>query len=234
MTSDQDTQQRLIAQAGQAMNRILIVADHSFVVQSIRLALRQASGFEIVGQVDGRHPIKPYLDARRPNIILVDDMQSPGDALARLRESAEATLSSKRLLLTLNMNDDWLDEAFEAGADAVISKSIHPVALGTLLRETMRGNIIHCHRPARSDLSATCPLTAREVEIVGLAAQGHTNGRIARQLWITEQTVKFHLSNIYRKLGVSNRTEASRYVYANSLVPVPAPALEPEPQALAS
>jgi DNA-binding NarL/FixJ family response regulator len=216
------------------MNRILIVADHSFVVQSIRLALRQASGFEIVGQVDGRQPIKTYLDERRPDIVLIDDMQSPGDALARLRETADAGMSCKRLLLTLNMGDTWLDEVFEAGADAVISKSIHPVALGTLLRETMRGNILHRHRPAQPDATATCPLTSREVEIVALAAQGHTNGRIARQLWITEQTVKFHLSNVYRKLGVSNRTEASRYVYANSLVPVPVAALEPELQALAS
>jgi DNA-binding NarL/FixJ family response regulator len=231
MTSGQDHQQSLPARFART-NRILIVADHSFAVQAIRLALRQASGVEIVGQVDGRQSIKTYLDERRPNIILVDDMQSPGDALARLREAADAALSPKRVLLTLNMGDDWLDEAFEAGAEAVISKSMTPVALGTLLRETMRGNIVHCHRPARSDLAATCPLTTREVEIVGLAAQGHTNGRIARQLWITEQTVKFHLSNIYRKLGVSNRTEASRYVYANSLVPVPVPALEPE--ALAS
>jgi DNA-binding NarL/FixJ family response regulator len=231
MTSGQDHQQSLPARFART-NRILIVADHSFAVQSIRLALRQASGVEIVGQVDGRQSIKPYLDERRPNVILVDDMQSPGDALARLREAADAAQSTKRVLLTLNMGDDWLDEAFEAGAEAVISKSMTPVALGTLLRETMHGNIVHCHRPARSDLAATCPLTAREVEIVGLAAQGHTNGRIARQLWITEQTVKFHLSNIYRKLGVSNRTEASRYVYANSLLPVPVPALEPE--ALAS
>ena len=62
------------------------------------------------------------------------------------------------------------------------------------------------------------PLTAREVEILGLAAQGLTNGRIGRELWITEQTVKFHLSNVYRKLGVSNRTEASHFAYVHGLL----------------
>ena len=63
-----------------------------------------------------------------------------------------------------------------------------------------------------------CPLTARELEILLLAAEGHTNGQIARELWVTEQTVKFHLSNTYRKLGVANRTEASRYAHVHELV----------------
>ena len=62
-----------------------------------------------------------------------------------------------------------------------------------------------------------CPLTDRELEILKLVAEGHTNGRIARELWVTEQTVKFHLSNTYRKLGVANRTEASRYAHLHNL-----------------
>ena len=62
-----------------------------------------------------------------------------------------------------------------------------------------------------------CPLTDRELEILRLVAEGHTNGRIARELWVTEQTVKFHLSNTYRKLGVANRTEASRYAHLHNL-----------------
>ena len=63
--------------------------------------------------------------------------------------------------------------------------------------------------------------TARELEILRAVAEGHTNARIGRLLWVTEQTVKFHLSNIYRKLGVSNRTEASRYALVNGMVILP-------------
>ena len=63
-----------------------------------------------------------------------------------------------------------------------------------------------------------CPLTDRELEILRLAAAGNTNSQIARELWVTEQTVKFHLSNTYRKLGVANRTEASRYAHVHDLV----------------
>jgi DNA-binding NarL/FixJ family response regulator len=203
------------------MNRAMIVADHSLAVQALRLALRQTPSFQVVASVDGRHGVGGHLAKLGADVVLVDDMQNPADALARLREVAEAAPGAKRLLLTLNMNERWLDEAFEAGADAVISKSVHPVALGTLLREIVRRNIVQRHRPASSELGTDCPLTSREVEILGWAAQGHTNGRIARQLWITEQTVKFHLSNTYRKLGVTNRTEASRYAYVNGLVASP-------------
>ena len=94
------------------------------------------------------------------------------------------------------------------------------MALGTLLREIVAGNVVHRPRRARAAPTGDCPLTGRELEILRLAAQGRTNGQIARELWVTEQTVKFHLSNTYRKLGVANRTEASRYAHVNDLVAV--------------
>jgi DNA-binding NarL/FixJ family response regulator len=71
-------------------------------------------------------------------------------------------------------------------------------------------------------LAPNSPLTERELEILMLVAEGYTNSRIAGQLWVTEQTVKFHLSNTYRKLGVANRTEASRYAHVHRLIPEPA------------
>ena len=94
-------------------------------------------------------------------------------------------------------------------------RRVHPVALGTLAaRDRRTATSSSALEPERARPPAeACPLTERELEILGLAAGGATNGRIARELWVTEQTVKFHLSNIYRKLGVANRTEASRYAY---------------------
>jgi DNA-binding NarL/FixJ family response regulator len=199
------------------VKRLLVVADRSFVVRAIRLALRQTAGFRVVGFCDGRLSIRSKLVELRPDLVIVDDMQCSDDTLARLREADEEAPEAKAFLLTVRMDDEWLEQAFDAGADAVLSKTVHPVALGTLLRETARSNIVHrYHRPTPVD--AACPLTSREIEILRLAAAGYTNGRIARELWITEQTVKFHLSNTYRKLGVSNRTQASRYAYRNALV----------------
>ena len=200
------------------MKRLMIVADHSFVVQAIRLALRQTAGFQVVGFFDGRGSVREALIQLRPDVVLVDDMQETENALARLREITAEAPDAKSLLLTLRMESDWLDEAFEAGAQAVVSKTVHPVSLGTLLREISHGNVVHRFekRPA-AVTEEDCPLTDRELEILRLVAEGYTNGRIARELWVTEQTVKFHLSNTYRKLGVANRTEASRYAHVHNL-----------------
>lgn len=214
------------------MKRLLIVADHSLVAHSIRLALKQTAGFQVIGVIDGRLSARDALIEQRPDVVLVDDMhdprvngmKDPDHALARLREVVEHAPDAQRLLLTLRMNEAWMNEAFEAGANAVLSKSMHPVSLGTMLREVVRGNVVHRfeRRPAAT---TDCPLTLREKEILGLVAEGATNGQIARTLWVTEQTVKFHLSNTYRKLGVANRTEASHYAHVNNLVtPTPAPA----------
>jgi DNA-binding NarL/FixJ family response regulator len=210
------------------MKRLLIVADHSLVAHSIRLALKQTSGFRVVGVIDGRMTARDALMDLRPDVVLVDDMQDAREngaqradhAFARLREAADHAPSAQRLLLTQRMDDERLAEVFEAGAHAVLSKSMHPVSLGTMLREVVRGNVVHRYerRPAAA-VAVDCPLTLREKEILGLVAEGHTNGQIARRLWVTEQTVKFHLSNTYRKLGVANRTEASHYAHLNNLMP---------------
>ncbi|MET0604272.1 MAG: response regulator transcription factor [Baekduia sp.] len=201
------------------MKRLLIVADHSLVVHAIRMALRQTAGFKVVGFVDGRQSIRSQLLETNPDIVLVDDMHVRQHALDRLAEVGEFASEAKSILLTGAMDDESVDEIFEAGASTVLSKAVHPVALGTLLREVVQGHVLHCPRRKRASVSnEDCPLTTRELEILGLAAQGYTNGRIARELWVTEQTVKFHLSNTYRKLGVANRTEASRYAHMHDLV----------------
>jgi DNA-binding NarL/FixJ family response regulator len=202
------------------MRRLLIIADHSLIVHSIRLALKQTVGFDVVGYADGRAPVQDALIRNRPDVVLVDDMRSIDTALPRLREAAEHAPRSHRLLLTLSMDEDRLAGAFEAGAHAVLSKSMHPVSLGTMLREVVRGNVVHRFE-RRPPAVEECPLSGRELEVLRLAAAGHTNGQIGRLLWVTEQTVKFHLSNTYRKLGVSNRTEASHYAHRNDLLGEP-------------
>jgi DNA-binding NarL/FixJ family response regulator len=208
------------------MKRLLIVADHSLVAHSIRLALKQTVGFQVAGVVDGRDSVGGALLDIRPDVVLVDDMHDPRaaesrdheHALARLREAAEHVPTAQRLLLTLRMDEPWMNEVFEAGAHAVLSKSMHPVSLGTMLREVVRGNVVHRFERRPAAAIVDCPLTLREREILSLVAAGATNGQIARMLWVTEQTVKFHLSNTYRKLGVANRTEASHYAHVNNLV----------------
>jgi DNA-binding NarL/FixJ family response regulator len=200
------------------MKRLVIVADGSVAAHGVRLALRQTSGFHVVGFVDGRQPAAATLAHARPDVVIVDDMPDASLAPARLRELSQAVPDALGLMLTQHMDDERIAAAFDAGARAVISKAVHPVSLGTLLREICDGNIAYRYEPRRHARSADCPLTGRELEILRYVAMGHTNSRIAQTLWVTEQTVKFHLSNIYRKLGVANRTEASRHAHLHHWV----------------
>ena len=118
-----------------------------------------------------------------------------------------------------------VDEALAAGAVAYVIKTALPADIRTGVRQAFRSSIF-LPSPRRS--APTPPqhlqtingeaLTRREIEILRLAAEGPSNAELARKLWVTEQTVKFHLSNIYRKLGVANRTEASRWAQVNGLL----------------
>jgi DNA-binding NarL/FixJ family response regulator len=209
------------------MKKMVLVADSSFVIETIRLALRSAAGLNVIGKVDGRASVRRPIAESQPDIVLVDEMQSSENALERIRECREEAPSSVILLLTMRMEDQWVSEALAAGCDACLSKSAHLPSLGTLIREIVARNIVTALPATLAEGKLPLgtggdELTAREREILALVADGLTNARIGRELWVTEQTVKFHLSNIYRKLSVSNRTEASRFAYTHGMLRRPA------------
>jgi DNA-binding NarL/FixJ family response regulator len=118
---------------------------------------------------------------------------------------------------------------FQAGAAAYVLKSAHPDDLASAIRQAFAhsvyfapsGGLSNGHAGQGSVSADLAELTKREREILKLAAEGHSNAQLARMLWVTEQTIKFHLSNTYRKLDVSNRTEAARWAQMHGLVPIP-------------
>lgn len=209
--------------------RLVIVADHPVAAETIRRGLRHASRCDVIGYLDGRRFDPAPVAEAAPDVILVDGLESAGENLERIRALRAAAPSAKLILLTARMDCEWLTEAAAAGIDAAVAKTAQLDSIGLLVREVAIGNVFHSFGtpgPAtreRNDRAAK-GLTARELEILGLVASGASNGRIARELWVTEQTVKFHLSNLYRKLGVANRTEASHYAHVNGLVDGIAPA----------
>jgi DNA-binding NarL/FixJ family response regulator len=211
------------------MKRLVVVADNSLIVEAVRIGLRATGEFNLLGYANPRRTSAQTIVAAAPDVVLVDDMDHSPLAVSLIRAIKDGNPAITVLVLTVRMDPDWLDQVFDAGASGAISKAIQPVALSTLVRETLDGHVIHVgSRPGaasrgrglRAHAVATedCPLTARELEILRLVAAGSTNGEIARRLWVTEQTVKFHLSNIYRKLEVGNRTQASHYAHVNGLV----------------
>ena len=216
------------------MKTMVIVADSSFVIETIRLALRNSAGLKLLGKIDGRVSARGPLAEAQPDIVIVDEMQVTDDALERVRECRDELPSASVLVLSMRMDDDWVARAIDAGADACLSKATHLPALTTLIRAVVDGNIVSAVPAVSAELwpaKGTEALTAREREILMLVSDGLTNARIGQELWVTEQTVKFHLSNVYRKLAVANRTEASRFAHMNGLVkrrPPVSVAREPE------
>jgi DNA-binding NarL/FixJ family response regulator len=208
--------------------RVLIVADSAHAAEGIRRGLRYTPICQVLGYVDARRPSGQTVADARPDVVVFDDSADPDTLLERVREIRATVPECKLVLLSRRMEADHLGRASAAGIDAAIARTAESSSVGMLVREVAAGNVFHAFvappasQPVRH--SAADDLTARELEILRLMAGGSSNGRIAAQLWVTEQTVKFHLSNIYRKLGVANRTEASHYAHVHGLLDSPATA----------
>ncbi len=206
---------------GKAAKRVVIVADNSLIVEALRVGLRTSAEFKVVGHADPRRASAATVIGVHPDVVLLDDLDHSERTVGFTRELAAGDKSVTIIVLSLDMGAAWLEHVFNAGATAVISKATHPVAMATVLRETLHGHVFHRFAPARAagadeataEAVQDLPLTRREVEILRLVAAGLTNCEVARKLWVTEQTVKFHLRNIYRKLEVANRTEASHFAH---------------------
>jgi len=208
--------------------RTLVIADSRFVAESIQRSLRSDTGIQVLGYVDGRKNCAAATAAARPDAVVLDEMTQPELAVTRAREIRGAAPEAKLVALTARMDDAWLAEMMEAGVHAAICKSLHPRGMAILLHEIWSGTVYHAFPQTQAEAPAAAPhgeLTRRELEILRFVAEGTSNGAIASRLWVTEQTVKFHLSNVYRKLGVANRTQASHYAHVNRLFePVVSPA----------
>ena len=212
-----------------SMKRLVVVADNSLIVEAIAIGLRNSGEFKLLGHVSGRSGSLRAIVEAGPDVVLVDDMDGSVQAVELVEQIKSERSDAAVIVLTTSMESDWLDAIFAAGAAGAISKATHPAALATLVRETIEGHVVHVYKSSGATRSARpaavgaeqCPLTSRELEVLQLVAAGSTNGEIAQKLWVTEQTVKFHLSNVYRKLDVGNRTEASHYAHVNGLIGAP-------------
>jgi DNA-binding NarL/FixJ family response regulator len=211
------------------MQRLIVVADNSLILGAIAIGLRESGEFKLVGHVDARTASCRSLANLEPDVVLVDDMDRFEPILGLISEMKSQIPRVTVIVLTMAMDVEWLEAIFGAGASAAISKATHPGALATLIRETISRHVVYCSSrlgqvsagPSAGPRGEQSELTTRELEVLRLVAAGSTNGEIARHLWVTEQTVKFHLSNVYRKLEVGNRTEASHYAHVNGLLARP-------------
>jgi len=201
--------------------RVLIADDHRLMVEGTKQALERAGGFEVVGEAVNGVQVLPLIRRLKPQLVLLDLRMPQMDGLECLSKIRKEHPDIKVAILSVSQEPDTIQSALKRGASAYIVKSIDPDDLAAALRQAIDGNVFTTagvteepgQRAARD-----AGLTERELMIVRAVARGLSNEAIAKELWVAEQTVKFHLTNIYRKLGVSNRTEAARYAFERGLV----------------
>lgn len=205
--------------------KVLVADDHPLIVQGLRRALEACDDIEVVGEARSGTEVLPLVQRRNPDIVLLDLRMPEMDGVECIEEIKRGWPEIKAVVLSGSDDRASVDAAVKAGASAYVIKSVSSLDVPALLRQVAAGYSVF-HSPKDEDdakgngQSPDPLLTERELTILAAVANGLTTKAISSELWVSEHTVKFHLTNIYRKLGVSNRSGAVRYAYEHDLVPV--------------
>jgi DNA-binding NarL/FixJ family response regulator len=201
--------------------KVLLADDHRLILAGIRRALEEVEDLEVVGEAESGSQVLPLIHQTNPDIVLLDLRMPDMSGLACLDSIRQRYPEVKVVILSAFNDPEHIQAAFQRGATAYIVKSVNPVDLPSALRQALDQTVYQGVRVI-GDVSGQAGeglgLTEREMSMLKALARGLSNQAISKEFWVTEQTVKFHLSNIYRKLGVANRTEAARFAYERGLV----------------
>jgi DNA-binding NarL/FixJ family response regulator len=185
--------------------RVVIADDHSLMAAAVRRVLSQRDEIEIVGEVAAGEDVLPLVLSARPDVVLLD-VGLPGiDGIQCAEQIRERLPDVRILMLTAYGDPESVRAAERAGADGYVLKSVAAVDLLEVLDGLRSDEFLLAGFPLQGD---DVRLTRRELAVLRAVADGLSNRAIGRELWITEQTVKFHLKNVFRKLGVSDRAQA--------------------------
>lgn len=210
------------------MIRVLLVDDHPVVREGIRGMLSTEPDLEIVGEAGSGPEAVVRVAALEPDVVLMD-LRMPGGDGAEATERIRADHPAVHVLvLTTYDTDTDILRAVEAGATGYLLKDTPRAELADSIRSAARGETVLSGRLAGKLLSRVrrdpepekpAALSPREVEVLRLAAEGHTNAAIGRALRISATTVKTHLMRAYEKLGVGDRTAAVSQALRRGLLP---------------
>jgi DNA-binding NarL/FixJ family response regulator len=211
----------------------VLLDPHPLWLEALESILRSID-VAVVGRATAPEDALEMVVEKEPDVLICEtETLNGGMSGSDLIRACRERLSSLRVIVLGASRDHVdIDAAFGAGALAYAVKTAHPEDVAATVRQTFDHTIFLANSgstngstpssaplvTAGSEGDEDVALTRREREILALVAEGHSNRELARMLWVTEQTVKFHLSNIYRKLDVANRTEASRWAHRHGLV----------------
>jgi len=194
--------------------RVLIADDHPLMLRSLRLVLDGSDRVEVVGEATTGTQVLPLVESTRPEVVLLDVQLPELDGFSCLDRIVAAFPEVSVVMVSATDHPRTIDEAEKRGARGYIVKTVAPEDfIEAIVSSAQRNGFVAIGLAAPGDSD----LTERELAVVEAVARGLSNKEIGKELWITEQTVKFHLGNIFRKLEVANRTEAARVVFDRGL-----------------
>jgi two-component system response regulator DevR len=213
----------------ETVDKTAVVLDrHPLWVEAMTRLLDEA-GVSVVAKARDADQAVAAVEEFRPDILVAGVSGGSSAEIACIRRAKDAHPELKSVVMADEASPESVESAFAAGASIYCVKTAERDDLASAIRQAFRHSIYvasgdrhqaHTAPMAQESKEPAADLTRRELEILKLVAEGHSNSQLDRMLWVTEQTVKFHLSNIYRKLNVANRTEASRWAQLNGLLSV--------------
>lgn len=209
---------------------VLIADDHSLFRQGLKQILELEEDITVVAQASNGEEAVKLAKEKDPDIILMD-INMPGiNGLQAIKELKQEKIGAKIIVLTIHEDREYLFKTLQMGAEGYVLKDAEPSVLVEAIRSVNNGesyiqpnmtkelvkefNRVTLHE---KDKQVENNLTSREIEVLELIAEGMINKEIAKQLYISEKTVKNHVSNIFKKLNVSDRTQAAIYAFKHNI-----------------
>ncbi|RCX15478.1 LuxR family two component transcriptional regulator [Anaerobacterium chartisolvens] len=209
---------------------VLIADDHSMFRQGLKQILELEDDISVIAQACNGDEAVKFTREKKPDVILMD-INMPGiNGLQAIKEIKLERLPSKIIVLTIHEDREYLFKTVQMGAEGYVLKDAEPSVLIEAIRNVFNGqsyiqanmttelvkefNRVTLHEKEKGEENL---LTAREIEVLELIAEGMINKEIAKELYISEKTVKNHVSNIFKKLNVSDRTQAAIYAFKHNI-----------------
>ena len=210
--------------------RVAIADGQPIFREGLRRLMEEAGDFEVVGLAGHASEAVALVRLRRPDVLLLDLGLPPSGGLEALRENGESD-GEARVLLVAQGDEARLVDSLQLGGRGAVARDATPEMLFKAVRAVVAGQYwvghdavkdivrhLREHSAARAHPAPAERLTRREREIVARVAVGESNREVARQLSLAEDTVKHHLTNVFDKLGVSNRAELAAYAASHGLL----------------
>ncbi|MWC31004.1 response regulator [Paenibacillus sp. MMS18-CY102] len=208
--------------------KVLLVDDHEMVRIGLAAVLDTEDGIEVVGEASNGMDGIRLAQAYKPDVVLMDLVMEGMDGVETTRKVLELFPDCKVIVLTSYLDDSKLYPVIEAGAFSYLLKTSRANEIADAIRAAARGQSVlesqvaakmmnRFRQPQQTAVKAHEQLTEREMDVLKLVAQGKSNQEIADDLFIGIKTVKFHVTNIFSKLGVDDRTQAAIYAHKHGI-----------------